>query len=247
MNYELILGIDSSAVSASCCLLRSDFSAGYAILAQSYVNAGLTHSRTLLPLAESVLKSSGKDLSDVNCIAVSAGPGSFTGIRIGIATVKGLCFAREIPCFGVSALEAAAHGLDGFSGMALAVMDARRDQVYTAAFRLEDGIPVRETPDRAISIEDLAAETALIKDKIWLCGDGAQLVFDRMQNMNLSYNLALAPHSVRVQSGYGAALAARQKILNQEKPVLAEELVPVYLRIPQAERELASKTLDSRS
>ena len=240
MHYALVVGIDCSAASASCCLLLGD-----KILAQSFVNAGLTHSRTLLPLIKSTLRSADKKLADVDCIAVSAGPGSFTGVRIGIATVKGLCFTCDIPCVPVSTLEAIPQGLAGFSGYACAVMDARCNQVYTATFELDSGELGRLTEDRAVSIDDLAAELEPLDGPVWLCGDGGELVYNRMLEIyhdkpnDFTGKIRLAPEPVRYQTGYGVALAARKYI--QTGAIPADELVPTYLRPPQAERELGRR------
>ena len=224
-----ILGIDSSAVSASCAIIRDG-----RMLSQCFVNIGLTHSQTLLPLIDHTLVGAGMKLEELDIIAVSHGPGSFTGVRIGIATVKGLAFANDIPCVGVSTLAAIAYGAACADGVLCPVMDARREQVYNALFDCRDGKVTRRCDDRAVSIEELAAEISAIDGTVWLCGDGALLCMDKLGDK--SPNVRIVPESIRWQSGYGVAMAA------QGLPsVDAASLVPIYLRLPQAERELRAR------
>ncbi|MBQ9993222.1 MAG: tRNA (adenosine(37)-N6)-threonylcarbamoyltransferase complex dimerization subunit type 1 TsaB [Clostridia bacterium] len=223
-----ILAVDSSAVSAGCAILRDD-----KLISSGFVNVGLTHSQTLMPLISDTLRGAGMALSDIDYIAVSVGPGSFTGVRIGVATVKGIAFAQNIPCVAVSTLEAIAAQAVGHRGYVCAVMDARRSQVYNAIFSLDGGIS-RITEDRAISIAELQEELAALSGDIWLCGDGAELCY---RTFGEADNIYIAPESFRWQSGYGVALAARDKILRGEV-VDAASLMPTYLRLPQAEREL---------
>ena len=166
----LTLAFESSAKAASAALVRDG-----ELFAQSIQCSGLTHSRTLLPMAEDMLKNTGVSLKDVDLIACAHGPGSFTGIRIGIATVKGLSWALEKPCTGVSTLEAMAwHGVSA-GGTICAVMDARRNQVYHAMFRIQNGAPVRLTEDRALSLEELGRETENLGESVFLVGDGAKI------------------------------------------------------------------------
>ena len=163
-----ILSFESSAVSASVALTDDT-----KLIAQSFQNCGHTHSRTLLPMAESLLAGCGISLNDVDAFAVAAGPGSFTGLRIGVATVKGLAFPSGKPCAGVSTLEAMARGLEGFAGNLCCVMDARGGQVYNALFRWENGTLTRLTEDRAIALAELGAEIGSATQI--LVGDGADL------------------------------------------------------------------------
>ena len=149
----LILAFESSAKAASVALCRDGH-----LVSQYSQCSGLTHSRTLLPMAEDMLKNAELSIGDVDVFAVAHGPGSFTGIRIGVSTVKGLAWASDKPCIGVSTLEAMAwHGVSA-GGYVCPVMDARRSQVYNAIFKIEGGRPVRMTADRPISLEDLASE-----------------------------------------------------------------------------------------
>ncbi len=221
----LILAFESSAKSASVALVRDG-----KLLAQSTQVSALTHSRTLLPMCEDMLKNTDLKLSEVDVIAVAQGPGSFTGIRIGVSTVKGLCWGAEKPCVGVSTLEAMAwHGLAA-GGLICPVMDARRAQVYNALFRIEDGRPVRLCPDRAISLGELSGELRAQGESVFLVGDGALLTKAYLDAQGLPCRLA--PDDLVWQDAWGVAMAAQGKT-----PVSGAELLPVYLRLSQAERE----------
>ncbi|MBR4393978.1 MAG: tRNA (adenosine(37)-N6)-threonylcarbamoyltransferase complex dimerization subunit type 1 TsaB [Oscillospiraceae bacterium] len=221
----LTLAFESSAKAASVALCE-----GEKLLAQSSQNLGLTHSRTLLPMAEAMLKNADVSLDQVDLFAVAHGPGSFTGIRIGVSTVKGLSWASEKPCVGVSTLEALAWNGIAAGGLLCPVMDARRSQVYNALFSVSDGMPVRLCGDRAISLEDLAAELKESEETPLLLGDGAGLTAEYLASRDLPYRLA--PENIRWQSAWGVAMAAMD-----QKPVSSQELLPVYLRLSQAERE----------
>ena len=150
----LILGIESSAKAASAALCRDG-----ELIAQYYQCAGLTHSRTLLPMAEELLHGTDTALGDLDGVAVAVGPGSFTGVRIGVAAVKGLCFGAEKPAAGVSTLEAMAwNGLAAAPGeIVCCCMDARRGQVYNALFEISDGARARLFSPRAVPLSELAA------------------------------------------------------------------------------------------
>ena len=221
----LILAFESSARPASAALLRDG-----RLLAQSTQISALTHSRTLLPMAEDLLKNTGVSLPEIDAIAVAHGPGSFTGIRIGVSTVKGLCWGADKPCIGVSTLEAMAWHALAVGGVVCPVMDARRAQVYNALFRMDDGRPLRLCPDRAISLEDLANELRALNESVFLVGDGAELTKRFFDAQGLPCRLA--PENLRWQDAWGVAMAAQDKA-----PIPAAELLPVYLRLSQAERE----------
>ena len=221
----LILAFESSARAASAALLRDG-----RLLAESTQVSALTHSRTLLPMAEDLLKNCELKICDVDLFAVAQGPGSFTGIRIGVSTVKGLAWAADRPCVGVSTLEAMAwHGLAA-GGVVCPVMDARRSQVYNALFEIRGGRPVRLCEDRAISLEALAAELEALAQPVFLTGDGAALTADFLQKRGLPFRLA--PDNLLWQDAWGVAMAAQDR-----PPISGEELLPVYLRLSQAERE----------
>ena len=222
----LTLALESSAKAASAAVFADE-----RMLAFSIQNAGLTHSRTLLPMAESLLRGLGKELADLDRVAVSRGPGSFTGLRIGMAEAKGICWALEIPAVGVSTLEAMAFGGPVLDGQTLCCcMDARRSQVYNALFTVEGGKPVRLTPDRAISIAELESELIARQEPWILLGDGAQLCYNTLDRSQVT--VFMAPEPLRLQNARGVALAAMGKT-----PVSADGLLPVYLRLSQAERE----------
>ena len=221
----LILAFESSARPASVALLRDG-----QLLSQYTQCSQLTHSRTLLPMAEDMLKNAELTLRDVDVFAVAHGPGSFTGVRIGVSTVKGLAWALDKPCVGVSTLEAMAwHGLAA-GGVVCPVMDARRSQVYNALFEIVDGRPVRLTEDRPIALEELAEEVRRLDRPVFLVGDGAALTAAHFAAAGLPFTLA--PENLRWQSAWGVAMAARDK-----EPGNADALLPVYLRLSQAERE----------
>lgn len=223
----LILGVESSAVSASAAVYEDE-----KMLSSKFINAGLTHSQTLLPLIVDALKSANKSFDDIEKIAVSVGPGSFTGVRIGVATVKGIAFKKNIPCVAVSTLEAIANN-DFFEEGAVicACMDARRNQFYNALFKINDGKVSRITPDRAIDIMQIKSDTEKF-DKVIVAGDGAELAYKTLQ----SDNVFLADETSRFQNADGVIRASFGK-----QTVLSEELMPVYLRLSQAERELKLK------
>jgi tRNA threonylcarbamoyladenosine biosynthesis protein TsaB len=221
----LTLAFESSAKAASVALVRDG-----SLISQYSQCSGLTHSRTLLPMAEDLLKNAELTLQDVDLFAVAHGPGSFTGIRIGVSTVKGLAWATNKPCVGVSTLEAMAwHGLAA-GGFVCPVMDARRSQVYNALFEIRDGAPVRLTGDRPISLQELAEEVWGLQAPVFLVGDGAELTARFFAARGIPFTPA--PENLRWQSAWGVAMAARG-----QTPGNADSLLPVYLRLSQAERE----------
>lgn len=222
-----ILALESSSVSASVALTEEE-----KLIAQSFQNCGLTHSRTLLPMAESLLQNSGLTLDAVDAIAVAHGPGSFTGVRIGVATVKGLALGADKPCIGVSTLEAMAYGAHALSGRLCCVMDARAGQVYNALFAVEHGLPKRLCADRAVKLADLAEEIG--DTPYFLVGDGAELCYNTLREK--CTGLRLAPPELRYPTGYGVAAAALP-LLQAGKTCSPQELDAFYLRRPQAERE----------
>ena len=220
----MLLSMDSSAVTASVALTDGD-----EIIKSEFVNSGLTHSETLLPMITRVMD--GRKYSELDGIAITAGPGSFTGVRIGVATVKGLAFNDDIPCYSVSTLEAIAYTFVDKNAVVCAVMDARRMQFYNALFRVQNGKVERLCDDRAISIEDLRNELKQY-DKVIIAGDGAKLCF---QNIELE-NCTLADDDRIYQNAVGVAKAAQNK-----NAISPKALMPVYLRQSQAERELKLK------
>lgn len=220
----MILSIDSSAVTASAALTDGD-----KVIKSEFINAGLTHSETLLPMIKSVM--AGYSTSDLDAIAVTAGPGSFTGVRIGVATVKGIAFENNTPCISVSTLEAIAYNFNDTDCIVCAVMDARRMQFYNALFEVKNGKVNRICDDRAISIDDLRKELSAYENAV-IAGDGAELCYN---SIGLD-NVILADENRRYQNGIGVSRAAEYK-----EKITAAELMPVYLRLSQAERELKLK------
>ena len=229
----LLLAFETSAKAGSVALMQED-----RLLAESYQNSGLTHSQTLLSMAENMLKSCGFTAQDVTHVAVAAGPGSFTGIRIGVAAAKGFAWGGQLPCHGVSTLEAMAKNLAIADGLILCAMDARRQQVYNAVFEASGGALTRLCPDRAISLEDLGAELENTDKPVYLVGDGSILCYHALKDR--IKNLILPPEHRMHQRAAGVALAALEQI-RQGIPGDAGALEPNYLRLSQAERERLEK------
>ncbi len=230
-----ILALDSTAISASVAVARDEH-----ILSRFTADNGLTHSELLLPMAEAALRAANLTYADIDLFACTAGPGSFTGVRIGVSCVKGLAFGTGKPCVGVSTLEAIAENLVPLDGIYCAVMDARRNQVYTALFTCRDGVLVRLTEDEAISLDDLAAR--LLSDYsnqiVRLAGDGYQVAYTALSKKGIS--LAETPPLLRLQSAASIAAVARHAAERGET-VSDTDLTPVYLRLPQAERDRLAK------
>lgn len=224
-----ILALESSAVAASAALCEDEM-----LLGQTYLHTGLTHSQTLLPMAASLLEQCGLKPQDLDLIAVATGPGSFTGLRIGVAAAKGLAWAAELPCAGCSTLEAMAWSLAGFQGEVCAAMDARRHQVYNARFQVNGTAPHRLTPDRAIALADLVKELEGTSVPQIVVGDGAQLCYDALTAAGIP--AVLAPPNLRMQSAWGVARMGLE-LARTGQTVSPGELVPIYHRLSQAERE----------
>jgi len=228
----LVLGIESSASAASAAVVEGD-----KLLGQYYCNIPMTHSQTLLPMVEGLLQSLGKACPELDLLAVSAGPGSFTGVRIGVSCVKGIAFSKNTPCCGISTLEAIAYGGIACEGSVIcAVMDARCGQVYNALFRVENGALRRLTEDKALAIAALSEECKGYGSGLVLYGDGAALCHKTFS----AWGARLAPETQRYQQAASVAFLGQQKA-EQGLTVSAAELLPVYLRLPQAERELKRK------
>ena len=225
----LILAFETSAKSVGAALHD-----GQRLLAESYLNTGLTHSQTLMVMAQDLLKTCQKTPADVTALAVAAGPGSFTGVRIGVAAAKGFGWGARLPVYGVSTLEAMALGLGAWEGVVCACMDARRAQVYNALFRAKNGCLTRLTQDRAISLEELKQELQALEDPVFLVGDGSSLCHKTLSPE--VPGLILPPEHRMHQRAAGVALAAAEAIARGESGDAAA-LTPNYLRLSQAERE----------
>ena len=215
-----IFSMDTSSAAASCALLEDDRP-----IAQFYTDARLTHSQTIMPMAQALLECSHKSVQDIDLFAVSVGPGSFTGLRIGVAAVKGMAQVLQKPCVPVSALEGLAFNLYDRGGILCAALDARCGQVYAACFDADN------------QISQFPAERP-----ITVLGDGAQLVADTMQQLYPQRKLSLPGKHLLLQHAYGVGLAALRGVQSgRVQPILAEQLEPVYLKLPQAQRELMAK------
>jgi len=225
----LILAFETSAKAGSVALLEDN-----RLLGESYQNTGLTHSQTIMTMAEDLIAACGYTPQDVQAVAVAAGPGSFTGVRIGVAAAKGFAWGGELPCYGVSTLEAMALNLGIWQGYVLPVMDARRSQVYNATFRADAGKLTRLTEDRAISLADLQSEIKNLEGPVFLVGDGSILCYNTLREAVPT--LVLPPEHRMHQRAAGVGLAAFEKISAGESGDGAS-ITPNYLRLSQAERE----------
>ena len=229
----LILAFETSAKAASVALLENG-----KLLGEAYQNTGLTHSQTLMVMAEDTLKQCGKTAADVNAVAVAAGPGSFTGVRIGVAAAKGFAWGAELPCYGVSTLEAMAESLNVWEGYVCPCMDARRSQVYNALFRADAGNLTRVSEDRAIALAELKEELKKLDKPVFLVGDGANLCYNTLSK-EVSNLVLPAEHRIH-QRSTGVAVIA-QRMADAGIAPSGGELAPNYLRLSQAEREKLEK------
>ncbi len=218
-----LLSVDASGKSAAVAVTEDG-----ALIADGFENNGFTHSETLLPLVDSVLKEAGLRIGEIDGFAVTTGPGSFTGLRIGCALVKGL--AGDKPCRGVSTLKALAYNLKERTGVIVPLMDARCRQVYTAAFESENGEVRRILSDRAVAVEEIVREIRAFLAagrRVFVLGDGAYLLPPDIREL-----VETAPPDDLLVRGASVAAAAAS-----EEPVSAEKLTLQYLRLSQAERE----------
>ncbi len=226
-----ILAVDTSAITASCAVIEEG-----KLIAAAELRSKMTHSQTILPMVQDMLKNAALALHDIDLLAVNVGPGSFTGVRIGVSAVKGIAFTGDIPCAPVSALHSMAYNFVGLPQVqtVCAVMDARCGQVYTALFQVDGQTVTRLTDDTAISVTDLQQQLCALQKPVMLVGDGAQMCYTLMCETVTA--LYLAPDHLRYQTAVGVAAAA-QSVAHCS----ADALQPVYLRLPQAERELKAR------
>lgn len=234
-----ILAIDTSSAICSAAVCEDS-----KLISEININTQNTHSEILLPSVERLLKLSDLKIDDIDLFACAAGPGSFTGVRIGAATVKGLAFARNKPCAAVSSVEALAVNLSCFDGILCPVINARRMHVYNAVFVCKDGIYQRLTPDRLIAIEELERELenhrAQYDRDIYLSGDGYELCAENFTHTDIKNNLYLS-RKLSLQSAYSIGLAALT-MYNRRQTVSDRDILPSYLRPSQAERERKEKS-----
>ncbi len=229
-----ILAFDSTAKIASVAVLLDERPIGI-----YNIDNGLTQSELLLPMAENLLSSLKLSFDDIDLLATSVGPGSFTGVRIGVSLVKGIAFSKNIPCVPVSTLEALLENLSGLDGIIVPTMDARRGQVYTAIFRSRDGKTERLTEDMAIPISHLAERLSeLSGEDVYLCGDGYRVAADGLSKLGIA--IKKTPELLIPESAASVGRVALRKYLAGEF-TSDKEISPTYLRLPQAERERLEK------
>lgn len=235
-----ILAIDSSAGAGSVAIMEDKTLRG-----ETFVNVGLTHSQTLMPMLADLLKNTNILLENIDVFAVSVGPGSFTGLRIGLASVKGLAFANETPCIAVSTLLSMAYNFFFEDVTVCAVMDAHCNQFYSAIFDVCAEKITRLTPDKVLSFEKLCAEISNLEKKVVFVGDGAFLCYNKIVSDSTfkDKEIFLAPKGKRFQKASSVAFAAYDDYLKNGSKALirAKDLVPKYLKLSQAERNLNQK------
>ena len=222
-----IVAIDTSGPTASCAVMRDG-----EIIHSVFLNQGLTHSETIMPALDEAMTSAQIDCSQVDAFAAVAGPGSFTGVRIGVCAVKGLAHAHNTPCASVDALEALAMNVIGFDGIACPILDARRGQVYCAAFDVRGELPVRVLPDQALELNAYLAQLPQDRRLIFV-GDGLRVHADAISNA-LGDRAVIAAANLRNLRADAACVLA---MAHRDQWMEARRLVPIYLRAPQAERE----------
>ena len=224
-----ILALDSSALTASCAICQQN-----RVICESSITAGLTHSQTLMVMVKNMFDNARQSFREIGSIAVSVGPGSFTGLRIGVSAAKGMAAALGCGCVGISTLWGLAKNLEGLEAIACAVMDARRDQVYNAMFRVSGGKIQRLCQDRALSIDELTSEIAGEKHElpVVLVGDGAEICFEKMKNF---LDIQIAPPNLRLQRASSVGFCGLEQI-SKEGFFSEDKIFPKYLRLSQAER-----------
>ena len=221
-----IVAIDTSGPAASCAVLIDG-----EIVQSIAMNRGLTHSETIMPALDACMSAARLSCDQVDCFATVAGPGSFTGVRIGVCAVKGLAHAWNKPCARIDALEALAMNYQGFDGLACPILDARRGQVYCAAFDMKDGLPARVMDDAAIDLTDFLARLPRDRRLVFL-GDGLRVHAAKIRE--ILPEAVIAPANLRQLRADAACLLAESR---PEEWMEAQKLTPIYLRLPQAERE----------
>lgn len=226
-----ILAVDTSATAASVAVMSDS-----KLLAASFTNTGLTHSQTLMPMVEGTLRGANTDIDEIDLFAVNNGPGSFTGVRIGVAAVKGMAHISEKKCIEISTLESLAYNLVDTDCIAVCAMDARCNQVYTALFRCENGTVTRMCEDKAVLISELEEDIKGNDLPVMFVGDGAKLCYEYYKE---KIPCRIAGEKNRYQSAVSTALCAYLK--GDDAYISAQTLMPSYLRLPQAQRELKKK------
>ena len=229
-----ILGIDTSAKTSSVGICEDN-----QIIDELFLDKGLTHSETILPMIDEILTRNGLSLDDIDALSVNNGPGSFTGIRIGVAVVKGLAFDKDIPCYEVSTLDSIAYNCKDKNGLVVAVMDARRNQVYNSNYQVIDGKAEKIKDDRSILIKDLYLEISEYDGDVFVIGDGQDKVKEFFKENNMTKdNFYYPDYYNNLQKGINTALIAYDCLENKKS---GEEILPSYLKLSQAEQELRKK------
>ena len=234
-----ILAFDSTARAASVAVCD-----GERLLGLYNVDNGLTQSELLLPMAENLLHSLKLDFKDIDLVCAATGPGSFTGVRIGTALVKGIAFGRNIPCVSVSTLEELAENITPLRGILVPVMDAKRGQVYTAIFKSDGKTAVRASEDMAISIEELAEILRKYEgESIYLSGDGYEVAKRGLSSFGVE--VMKTPTLLITENAYSCAMVALRKY-NRGEFCTDSEISATYLRLPQAERERIEREINNK-
>lgn len=228
-----ILALDSSGLVATVAIVEDEQT-----VAQYTVNYKKTHSQTLLPMLDEIVKMTELDLETIDAIAVAGGPGSFTGLRIGSATAKGLGLALDKPLIHVPTVDGMAYNLFGCKGLICPIMDARRNQVYTGLYRFEEEFSVVE-PQMAISVDELLAKLNAYGERVTFLGDGVP-VYETLLKEGLQVEYCFAPAHVNRQSAAAVGTLGMQYYIEGKKES-AKDHQPDYLRLSQAERERAEK------
>ena len=229
-----ILGIDTSAKTSSVGICEDNL-----IIDELFLDKGLTHSETILPMIDEILTRNGLSLDDIDALSVNNGPGSFTGIRIGVAVVKGLAFDKNIPCYEVSTLDSIAYNCRDKNGLVVAVMDARRNQVYNSNYQVIDGKAEKIKDDRSILIKDLYLEISEYDGDVFVIGDGQDKVKEFFEENNMNQdNFYYPDYYDNLQKGINTALIAYDCLENKKS---GEEILPSYLKLSQTEQELRKK------
>ena len=247
-----ILSVDTTAKTATVCVAKTDEILGIVPISQLDLNSTTTHSESLLPMIDEALKLSGLSLSEMDVFAITAGPGSFTGVRIGVSTVKGLSFSIKdnVPCIPLSTLYCLALNVSGYADNTIVcpVMDARREQFYNAMFKISKGKLKRLCEDRVLTAKELTDEISekYSSKKIIICGDGAKLFYSLLPKYlgDTTSKISLARPDAIMQNAFSVAYAAWEivsspKFKSEDYPGSA--LSPIYLRLSQAERERNEK------
>ena len=225
-----IAAIDSSSLSASIAIMDDN-----KLICESYINIGLTHSQKLMPLVDDAFAAINLSPSDIDLYVGVTGPGSFTGLRIGISTIKGIAQGLGKPVFGVNSLDTLAVNGSGFAGLIVPIMDARRNQVYTATYTWENDKPKRLNDIKGIDIDELISKIAKSGKPALFTGDGLRLYADKLKEAGFMVTTPINSMQKASSAAYLASMA------NQSDYLTAEQLLPYYLRKPQAQRELEQR------